>query len=194
MTIETRRLTLRPWRETDAAALFKYASHPDVGPAAGWPCHPTEEFSRQIILTVFSAPETYAVVLKGIDEAIGCCGIVPGEEGEGEIGYWIGKPFWGQGLIPEAVNALLDRAFNELKLDTVWCAFYDENNKSRRVAEKCGFVYHHTNPAVSTLLGDTRTEHFTRLSKTDYLAARAVPDSKSKKIMARRLGFEAEKP
>ena len=62
--IETERLILRPWRENDAEALYKYASNPDIGPPAGWPPHTSVENSRDIIRTVFSAPETYAVCLK----------------------------------------------------------------------------------------------------------------------------------
>ena len=74
--IETDRLILRPWREDDAEALFRYASDPDIGPIAGWPPHTSVENSLEIIRTVFSAPETYAVVLKDSDEPVGSCGIM----------------------------------------------------------------------------------------------------------------------
>lgn len=60
---------------------------------------------------------------------------------EAEIGYWIGKPYWGQGLSPEAVKALLPRCFNELGIDIVWCGYYEGNDRSKRVVEKCGFIY-----------------------------------------------------
>ena len=88
--------------------------------------------------------------------------------GEAEIGYWIGKPYWGQGLIPEAVKALLSRCFDDLSLDAVWCGYYDGNDKSKRVCEKCGFKYHHTNRDSTSPLGDTRTEHFHILTKETY--------------------------
>lgn len=174
--IETERLILRAWREADAEALYKYASDPDIGPIAGWPPHTSIENSREIILTVFAAPETYAVVLKATDEPIGCCGIMMAnslhtaemDQKEAEIGYWIGKPYWGHGLIPEAVEALLSRCFNELGLDGVWCGYYDGNVKSKRVCEKCGFKYHHTNPDIVSPLGDVRTEHFYLMTKQDY--------------------------
>lgn len=176
MIIETERLILRPWRETDAAALFKYASDSDIGPIAGWMPHTSVENSLEIIRTVFSAPETYAVALKGADEPVGCCGIMFSDgtrttdmkPREAEIGYWIGKPYWGQGLIPEAVNALLSRCFNELALDAVWCGHYEGNAKSRRVIEKSGFKYHHTNRDSVSPLGDKRTEHFYKMTKEDY--------------------------
>ncbi|HEM6271951.1 TPA: GNAT family N-acetyltransferase, partial [Streptococcus suis] len=61
MILETNRLMLRPWSETDAADLFSQASHPDVGPAAGWPVHQSVEESREIIKTVLSQPETYTL-------------------------------------------------------------------------------------------------------------------------------------
>lgn len=174
--IETKRLILRPWRETDAPALFRYASDPDIGPVAGWTPHATLEESLRIIRTVFAAPEIYAVVLKESGEPVGSCGIMFADglhsadmkPGHAEIGYWIGKPYWGQGLIPEAVRALLARSFNELKLEAVWCGYYDGNVKSRRVIEKCGFRFHHTNPDIVSPLGDTRTEHFYIMTPEDY--------------------------
>lgn len=122
IVIETERLILRPWQEADAIALFKYASDPDIGTIAGWPPHTSVENSLEIIRTVFSAPEVYAVVLKDTGEPIGSCGIMFSdsihsadmEQDEAEIGYWIGKPYWGRGLIPEALRALLSRCFNDL--------------------------------------------------------------------------------
>lgn len=175
--IETERLILRPWQEDDTEALFKYASDPDIGPIAGWLPHTSVENSLEIIRTVFSAPETYAVELKATGEPVGCCGIMidnnpnPAKmkNDEAEIGYWIGKPFWGRRLIPEAVMALLERSFNELRLSAIWCGYYDGNIKSKRVCEKCGFKYHHTNLDIISPLGDKRTEHFYRLPKSDYL-------------------------
>lgn len=176
--IETARLILRPWQESEADSLFKYAGDPDIGPVAGWTPHTSIENSLEIIRTVFSAPETYAVVLKETGEPVGSCGIMSTDglhsatmkSGEAEIGYWIGKPYWGQGLIPEAVNALLDKCFNELELDAVWCGYYDGNTKSKRVCEKCRFKYHHTNHDILSPLGDRRTEHFYIMTKEDYQA------------------------
>lgn len=63
--LETERLVLRPWRESDAPTLFRWASDPRVGPAADWRVHTSVEYSREIIRSVFSAPETYAIEFKG---------------------------------------------------------------------------------------------------------------------------------
>ncbi len=67
MGMETERLILRPWRESDAEALYDYARDERVGPIAGWPVHTSVENSREIIRDVLSAEETYAVVLRGAD-------------------------------------------------------------------------------------------------------------------------------
>ena len=110
MQLETKRLILRPWCEADAEALYEYAKNPAVGPVAGWPPHTSVENSREIIRDVLSASEVYAVCLKEDDRVVGSIGLTVGKDSnldlpdtEGEIGYWIGVPFWGQGLIPEAV-------------------------------------------------------------------------------------------
>lgn len=173
--IETERLILRKWTEADAPALYRYASDPDIGIPAGWPPHTSVENSREIIRTVFASPETYAVVLKSTGEPVGACGLMPCDtgndgcikSGEAEIGYWTGKPHWGHGYMPEAVRALLRRAFGPLGLDAVWCSYFDGNSKSARVVEKCGFRYHHTDYGVMSPLGDIRTVHFYIMTKDD---------------------------
>lgn len=177
MEIKTERLILRPWKESDAHSLYEYAKDERVGPIAGWPVHTSVEDSREIIKNVLSAKETYAVCLKEDNIAIGSIGLIPPAqshtecaETEMEIGYWIGVPFWGNGYIPEAVKALQKRAFEDLNCTALWCGHYEGNKKSKRCQEKCGFIYHHTEenkPCV--LMGDIRTEHFTRITKEQWL-------------------------
>lgn len=166
---ETKRLILRPWREEDAPSLYRYAKDPRVGPIAGWNPHKDEAESLNIIRTVLSEPETYAVILKETGEPVGSVGL-KGTDGEiPELGYWIGVPYWGQGLIPEAAEALLERAFTVLDKTGVWCGYYDGNHKSRRVQEKCGFTYHHTEWGKrSPITGDIHDEHFSYLSRKDW--------------------------
>ncbi|WP_230397647.1 GNAT family N-acetyltransferase [Novisyntrophococcus fermenticellae] len=173
MKLYTNRLILRPWLESDAEDLFTYAKDPQIGPIAGWPPHTSVDNSREIIKNVLSADETYAVCLKSDDRAIGSIGLMIGEasnlnipNNEGEIGYWIGVPFWGQGLIPEASKELIRYAFEELELDKLWCGYFDGNEKSKRVQEKCGFIYHHTNKDIHwKRMDDIRTEHITCMTR-----------------------------
>jgi len=176
MTLKTDRLILRPWRETDAESLYEYAKNPDVGPVAGWPVHISIENSREIIKDVLSADETYAVTLKDSDRAIGSIGLMIGDKSslsiaadEAEIGYWIGVPYWGQGLIPEAVRELMRYAFDDLGMTTLWCGYFDGNKKSKRVQEKCGFHFHYTETEKEwPLINAIKTQHVTRITKREW--------------------------
>jgi hypothetical protein len=183
MTLETKRLVLRPWEEGDAEDLYRYASHPNVGPIAGWAVHTSVENSREIIRGVLSASETYAVVLKETGRPVGSIGLMRGgasnigiPDTEGEIGYWIGVPYWGRGLIPEAVREMVRHGFEDLSLERIWCGYFEGNVKSRRVQEKCGFRYHHTAEDVPCALeGVLRTEHITCLSREAWLSSGGGP-------------------
>ncbi|WP_276624407.1 GNAT family N-acetyltransferase [Syntrophomonas wolfei] len=176
MISETARLILRPWQESDAEDLYRYASDPQIGPIAGWPVHTSIENSLEIIKGVLSKPETYAVVLKSAGHAVGSIGLMIGDASniglpndEGEIGYWIGVPFWGQGLVPEAVNEIIRYGFEDLNLKQLWCGYFEGNTKSKRVQEKCGFKYHHTNENIPwPLMNDIRTEHISCLPKNEW--------------------------
>lgn len=180
MNLQTERLILRPWQESDAEALYRYAQNHNIGPAAGWPPHTSIENSREIIKTILSAPNTYAIVTKETEEAIGSIGIMTLRSevysakmanNECEIGFWIGEPFWGQGLIPEAVNELLRHIFEDLGQTAVWCGYFEGNTKSQRVQEKCGFTYSHTEyDRAVPLINDFRTEHFTKITLQDWIA------------------------
>lgn len=174
--LQTERLILRPWEASDAESLYEFARDPRVGPNAGWPPHTSVENSLEIIRAVLSKPETYAVVPKEAGRAVGSASIMlPGKgsasmgETEAEIGYWIGVPYWGQGLIPEAVRELLRRCFEDLGRTAVWCGYFDGNDKSRRVQEKCGFIYHHTEYGKQSRVASNLTEHFTRMTREQWL-------------------------
>ena len=126
MELQTERLILRPWQESDAESCYEYAKDPQVGPEAGWPMHTSVENSREIIREVLSADGT------------------------------------------EAVKELIRYGFEELGLKRIWYAYFDGNEKSKRVAEKCGFRYHHTNRDLEwKLLNKTVTEHVYVLEKND---------------------------
>ena len=145
--IKTERLLLRPWRENDAPALFKYASDPEVGPRAGWPPHQSEAESLEFIRTIFHGEGMWAIVLLETDEPIGCVGYLPQEasnipigENEAEVGYWVGAPHWNKGICTEALHAVVEYCFCEKGFATLWGDYFIDNPASRRVMEKCGFT------------------------------------------------------
>ena len=162
----------------DANDLFQYASGPDVSPIVGWSVHTSVENSREIIKSYFSSPETYAIVLKETMQPVDSIGLMIGSasdkgipDAEAEIGYWIGVPYWGQGLIPEAVCEIMRHRFGDLKLAKFWCGYFDSNTKSKRAQEKCGFRYHHTRENEPCALeGVLRIEHINCLSKAEWIS------------------------
>lgn len=155
MILKTKRLILRSWEENDAESLYLYAKDDRVGPICGWSPHQNVENSLFVITHFLKKPGIFAIVLKETNQVIGSIGITIGKESnlkidedEGEIGYWIGVPFWGRGLTPEALKEMIQYAFKTLKLKRLWCSYFDGNDQSKRVMEKCGFHFHHTNKDI----------------------------------------------
>ena len=145
MVLKTERTILRPFRLTDAEDLYAFSGDHRVADAAGWPPHESVADSRRIIASVFSAPNTFAVVERETGRVIGSVGFTGrgrgGPERNDELGYALHPDFWGRGLMAEVCLAVLDYGFREMGLDTVWCTHYEGNRQSRRVIEKCGFQY-----------------------------------------------------
>ena len=143
----TERLLLRPWLDSDAEALFKYASDPDVGSRAGWPPHKSVEESLEIIRTLFHNDTTWAIVLKDTGEPIGAIGYgpscdckLPARNGEPIVGYWVAKSYWNQGICTEALTLMLDHIVNATDIPSLISGHFIDNPASGRVMEKCGFV------------------------------------------------------
>jgi len=144
--MQTDRILLRRWLDSDAPSLFKYASDPDVGPRAGWPPHKSVEESLTVIKDIFSNDETWAIVLKETEDVIGCMGYfthatsnIPIGENDCEVGYWIAKPYWNKGICTEALRLMLDYCINEKHFENIWSDHFMGNPASGRVMEKCGF-------------------------------------------------------
>ncbi len=147
VTLKTERLLLRPWRLTDLDDFYEYASVDGVGQMAGWIPHENKEKSKQILDLFINEKKTFAIEHSG--KVIGSLGIEKyGMEDKltefenfygREIGYVLSKDYWGHGLMPEAVGAVIDFLFKDLDLDFLICGYYDFNRQSKRVQEKCGF-------------------------------------------------------
>lgn len=149
LQIETERLILRPFIQTDLDDFYEYASVEGVGEMAGWKHHQSKEESQQILNRFIENDKTFAIVLKSNNKVIGSLGIEEyGMEDKltefsnyigREIGYVLSKNYWGIGIMPEAVKAVIDYLFKVLDFDFLTCGYYDFNRQSKRVQEKCGF-------------------------------------------------------
>jgi len=148
VVLRTDRLTLRPWRESDLSDLYEYARVDGVGQMAGWNPHRDMEESRAILHSFIRHRKTFALEYQG--KVIGSLGVEEYSEENHpeledlrgrEIGYVLSRDYWGMGLMPEAVKAVIAWLFSETGLDFLICGHFDHNARSRRVVEKCGFRY-----------------------------------------------------
>ena len=149
LVIETERLILRSFKKSDLCDFNEYASVNGVGEMAGWRHHKSIEESKEILDRFIEDDKTFAIVFKENDKVIGSLGIEKyGMEDAlsefssyygREIGYVLSKEYWGRGIMPEALKAVIDYLFNILSLDFITCGYYDFNIQSKRVQDKCGF-------------------------------------------------------
>lgn len=182
LQIETPRLRLRPWRMEDLEDFYQYCKDPDVGPWAGWKPHENIEESREILTRWVAGKEDgfeLALELKETGKVIGSIGVMedghrPKVPGCRNLGYVLGKDYWGRGLMTEAVREVIDYAFQTMKLRLLTITHYTINSRSRRVIEKSGFRYEGTlRSATAIYNGELRDLCFYSLRAWEYWAMRA---------------------
>ena len=145
--LETARLWLRWPRAADAAAISRLAGEVEVARMTAHIPHPYPEgeAAKFILMSRSNNARGQSITLavskkRNQSEAIGCVGLWPHAEGGLERGYWLGKPYWGRGLMTEAVREALDLAFRVTDAPEIRASAMVGNPASRRVLEKCGFV------------------------------------------------------
>ena len=145
-TIETQRLILRRFTVEDAPAMYKnWASDPEVTRYLTWPTHGSADISRAVLSDWIpryadGAYFNWAIVWKATGRAIGNISVVTLIEDicAAELGYCLSRAYWGRGIMPEALKAVIDYLFNSVQLNRI-AACHDVNNpKSGRVMEKAG--------------------------------------------------------
>jgi len=147
-TLETSRLILRPFLESDLEDFYEYAKNPNVGPNAGWKPHESIDETKAILRNFIEQDEVLAIVLKESNKVIGSVGLhndsMRTADNVKMLGYVLSEDYWGRGIVTEAARAVLKYAFTDLELDMVTVQHYPFNHRSRRVIEKCGFLYEGT--------------------------------------------------
>ena len=143
--IETERLILRTVTLDDAEAIFKWAADPDVNKYMIYPLHKDINVTREWLKSrdIDGKDEfDLGFVLKETGELIGQGGLFyHGDLDAWSIGYNLRKDYWGQGLVPEAIQAIIDYVDKEKGVRAIVGEFAKENSKSRRVMEKLGMTY-----------------------------------------------------
>jgi 8-oxo-dGTP diphosphatase len=145
--LETERLRLRPFRMSEAERLctlindwdvVKWLNHKIPFPygradAEAWIAHVRNQHGG-------ATPHTFGLALRGGDALIGCVGIDEVTGRIAQVGYWIGKPYWGHGFAAEAASAIGDYAFTKLDLSCLHAGVARGNLRSARALAKAGFT------------------------------------------------------
>lgn len=151
-TIETERLILRNAFVEDAEPMFRnWASDPEVTRFLTWPTHESVDVSRFVAESWAAESEKedfyqWMIVLKTLNEPIGSISVVDLDEKikKAEIGYCIGKTWWGMGVMSEALSAVMAFLFDEVGMNRIEARHDANNPRSGGVMKKCGMVYEGT--------------------------------------------------
>ncbi|MDH7945161.1 GNAT family N-acetyltransferase [Pseudohongiella sp. SYSU M77423] len=167
--LKTSRLTLRPFSLSDAPRVKELAGDPRVSEMTINIPHPYEDGMAEEWISshakLFASGEriVYAVTMTDTEELIGTVSLTELTETGGNLGYWIGVPYWGYGYCTEAAGALVDFGLTEIGLPLVYARHLPENHASGRVMIKNGF--NHVRTVSMDIQGETRLmEHYERIA------------------------------
>lgn len=151
--LETARLILRPFTSEDGPVMFRnWCGDPEVTKYLTWPTHPDAEISAALArdwAEKSASPDFYswAMVLKSLGEPVGSISVVQAIDPRiqsAEVGYCMGRAWWGQSLMTEAFARVIGFLFDEVGVNRV-CARHDPRNPaSGAVMRKCGLRYEAT--------------------------------------------------
>ncbi|MGH8632673.1 MAG: GNAT family N-acetyltransferase [Burkholderiales bacterium] len=145
MRLDCGKCTVRDWARSDKAALVRFANNRNIwrNLTHMFP-HPYTEANADwwfSFLAKTTEPTSWAIEVEGL--AVGGIGVTL-KEGvyakAADFGYWLGEPYWGRGIMTEAVKAVSSYAMRRFELIRLEAPVFDWNPASMRVLEKCGFV------------------------------------------------------
>ena len=142
--LETQRLILREWQESDVNDLYDIMKTPSVI-MGGWEPHANVNVSRNILNEYINNGDRWAVALKNSKKVIGCVRVCPdhnrGRFYAKSINYVLSEDYWGNGYMTEAIKQIIKYLFDELNIDLLSAFHIPDNIKSKKVLENCGFEY-----------------------------------------------------
>ncbi len=173
--IETPRLLLRRMLKTDYLDMFAYAKDSEVTKYLLWDPHPTPQYTLRYLNFIqqkYRSGEFFdwAVIWRETNTMIGTCGFTTFQYPHkcGEVGYVLNRDFWGMGIAPEAVRAVLHVGFSELDLHRIEAKFMKGNEQSLRVMEKCGMTFEGYNRDSMLVKGEFKTIGRAAILKHEY--------------------------
>ncbi|UYZ64985.1 GNAT family N-acetyltransferase [Hymenobacter weizhouensis] len=138
-------IALRPWTAADLPGLVRFANNPRIARFMNdlFP-HPYTEENGQAFLAMAAQenpPHILAIAADG--QAVGGIGLHPRgniERKNAELGYWLAEPFWGRGIVTEAVRQMVDYGFRNFDITRIFARPFGSNRASQKVLEKADFT------------------------------------------------------
>ncbi|RIY01051.1 N-acetyltransferase [Aureimonas flava] len=159
--LTTRRLVLRDARLADAPAVARLANDLEIAQMTSRIPHPYGMDDASAFLGRTEEELIVAITARGDETFLGLCSLAAtATPGTAELGYWIGRPYWGQGFATEAAQAMVDYGFAALELAAIEIRCRVINTASRRVIQKCGFGYVGTGMSTSLAAGRVASETY----------------------------------
>ncbi len=136
---------LRAWKKSDVESLVKYANNWEVAKylTGRFPYPYTRQAGEAFIQFATSSNPIHIFAIEILGEACGAIGIHPQEDihiKNAELGYWLGEPFWGKGIMTNAVKEMIEFGFNTYAINRIFARPFGTNIGSQRVLEKAGFT------------------------------------------------------
>lgn len=136
---------LRPWQKSDVNSLVKYANNWKIAQnlTNKFPHPYTKEAGLRFIEFATNSDPIHIFAIDMEGEACGGIGLHPQDDifiKNAELGYWLGEPFWGRGIITQAVKDIVALGFQILDIDRIFARPFGSNIASQKVLEKAGFV------------------------------------------------------
>ena len=136
---------LRPWALSDLDSLVRHANNPDIAKFMmdGFPHPYTEENGKAFIAFATKDDPIHIFAIDVNGEAVGGIGIHPQADVQRkneELGYWLAEPFWGKGIITNAIKQVIEFGFKTYDINRIFARPYGTNIGSQKVLEKAGFV------------------------------------------------------
>lgn len=135
---------LRPWQKDDLESLVKYANNWEIAKFLSdkFPHPYTKQAGEGFITfaTSHNPTQIFAIEIQG--KAVGSIGVFPQEDihrKNAELGYWLAEPFWGKGIIPQAIRQMIEYGFETFEIDRIFARPFGSNIRSQRVLKKSGF-------------------------------------------------------
>lgn len=170
--LTTQRLSLRQIEQRDAEDMFGMLTDEETMRFYGQPYHSLEEVREYITLRQESYAERrdirWSITRSDDDRVIGSCGFHHFGEGRAEVGYILSREYWGQGIMPEALAAILSFGFTEMGLHRIEAIIDISNERSKNLLLKLGFTYEGNLRQRYLLGGQFLDEHYFGLLRDEW--------------------------